>query len=300
MKRGEYMNFFTPDNQYLQQIKEMCMTCFDMDKEEVDFVFDKKYISLEICYAVKQNEKLCSILFTVPCTMLCDKEVKGHYIYGACTLPEYRHQGIMHKLIKYALSESEKKGHVFSALLPANKGLYDFYGELGYRCLFTAYNSFIARDSLPNLIENIPYKIFLDSAIINNTRKNFCQKYIGTVQYNNDIHSYACCYAERYGGGMLSCEKGYILYAYNEDNQMVVLELMCNKCDINIMLGLLKKVCNSSKLYLRLPSWFDNSHIVTDNGENKCGVDTFGMVKILGEEIDTSEFNMPYLGFTFD
>ncbi len=289
------MEFFTPDKKYLQQIKNMCITCFDMDKGEVDFVFDSKYISTEICYAVKQNEKLCSILFTVPCTMVYDRKIIGHYIYGACTLPEYRHQGIMHKLIEYALLESAKKGHSFSALLPANTSLYNLYAELGYRPLFTAYNTVIEKNSLPNLTEDIPFRQVCDTSFIKQVRKKACTEYIGTVQYHQDIYIYTCSYAQRYGGGMLECKKGYILYAYNDDNQMVVLELMCKKCDINIMLGLLKKICKSGKLYLRLPSWLADSFI--DSNEY---IDAFGMVKILNDSVDTAEFITPYLGLTFD
>lgn len=290
------MEFFSPDESYLQQIKNMCAVCFEMDKEEVDFVLDSKYISTEICYAVKQGEKLCSILFTVPCTMFYDNDkVKGHYIYGACTLPEYRHQGIMHKLIEYALLQSVKKGHCFSALLPANELLYNFYAELGYRPLFTAYNAIIDVKDLPFLSEDIPFRQINDSSFIQQVREAVCKEYIGTVEYNQKTYSYACAYAQRYGGGTVECKKGYILYAYNDENQMVVLELMCKNKDINIMLGLLRKICNSDKLYLRLPPWLARNY--TTNNQN---IDTFGMVKILNNSIDTSEFITPYLGFTFD
>ena len=128
------MRLFSPDDKYLPQIKTMCARCFDMEIEEVEYVFEQKYISTRICYAIEDEDKICCMLFTVPCKIAVEGELrKGHYIYGACTLPEYRHRGLMHRLVEYANTQTAEKGDEFSALLPASKALYDFYGDMGYR-----------------------------------------------------------------------------------------------------------------------------------------------------------------------
>ena len=42
----------------------------------------------------------------------------------------------MSSLIEYALMDSFKEGHKASVLLPANEGLYSYYGKLGYVPLY--------------------------------------------------------------------------------------------------------------------------------------------------------------------
>ena len=109
------MRLFSPDEKYLPQIKTMCASCFDMEIEEVEYVFEQKYISTRICYAIEDEGKICCMLFTVPCKLAVEGELrKGHYIYGACTLPEYRHRGLMHRLVEYANAQTAEKCDEFS------------------------------------------------------------------------------------------------------------------------------------------------------------------------------------------
>lgn len=281
------MRLFSPDEKYLQQIKNLCAVCFDMEIEEVDYVFEQKYISTDICYAIEDKDKICCMLFTVPCKITIDGEKKkGHYIYGACTLPEYRHRGLMHKLIDYAKSCTAEKGDEFSVLLPASKALYEFYGDMGYRALFTAQNEVITRESLPDLHSDILYSSEVSVKEMAKLRNSLCNKYNGSVIYNRKILSYAINYATECRGGAVQCEYGYVIYAY-DGSKLIVLELMCEKENLATMLGILKEICKASQIMLRLPPW------LSDN----C--DSFGMVKILGT-VDTTEFNNAYLGLPFD
>lgn len=281
------MRFFSPDEKYLQQIKNLCVVCFDMEIEEVDYVFEHKYISTDICYAIEDEDKICCMLFTVPCNITIDGEVKkGHYIYGACTLPEYRHRGLMHRLIDYANKQTTEKGDEFSVLLPASKALYDFYGDMGYRALLTAQNELITTESLPDLHSDVAYKNDISITEMDKLRKKLCSKYAGSAIYNKEILSYAVSYAKECRGGAVQCEAGYIIYAY-DDSKLIVIELMCDIEKLSTMLGVLKDICTTNYIMLRLPPW------LSDN----C--DSFGMVKILGN-IDTAEFNKAYLGLVFD
>lgn len=281
------MKFFSPDEKYLQQIKNMCVVCFDMEIDEVEYVFEQKYISTDICYAIEDKEKICCMLFTVPCYITIDGEKKkGHYIYGACTLPEYRHRGLMHRLVEYANKQTAEKGDKFSALLPANRPLYDFYSDMGYRPLFVAQNKLISRDELPSLSSNVAYQNEPSIAEMDKLRKRLCSKYTGSVIYSKGILSYAVSYAKECRGGAVQCEDGYIIYAY-DNNRLIVIEMMCDSEGLTAMLGILKELCTTNQIMLRLPPWLSDD----------C--DSFGMVKILGD-IDTAEFNRAYLGLTFD
>lgn len=293
MERGEYMRYFIPDKRYLKQIKELCGVCFDMKPQEVDYVFDNKYISTEICCAVADEdngeEKIRCMLFMVPCEMNVNGiNVKGHYIYGACTSPQYRHRGLMHSLIEFANGQAKKRGDKFSVLLPANLGLYELYSEMGYRPLFNAVNRFVKKEGLPMLITPVKYIRTPRAGEVADFRNKICKKYSGTVCYSNDIVEYAIKYALECGGGVVYSEYGYIIYAYNEENNLIVQEFMCEKENLGIMLGLLRKICKSDRLMLRLPPWLDNEN------------EGFGMVKAINGGINTDEFDNAYLGLVFD
>lgn len=281
------MRLFSPDEKYLPHIKGMCASCFDMEIDEVDYVFEQKYISTDICYAIEDDNKICCMLFTVPCKLTIDGEIKkGHYIYGACTLPEYRHRGLMHKLVEYANNQTAENGDEFSVLLPASKTLYDFYGDMGYRALYTAHNEVISKASLPDLNSSLAYSSEVSVKEMDKLRKSLCSKYTGSVIYNRKVLSYAISYAKECNGGAVQCDDGYIIYAY-DNSKLIVIEMMCETQKLATMLGILKEICTTDQLMLRLPPW------LSDN----C--DSFGMVKIL-KSIDTSEFNKAYLGLSFD
>lgn len=293
MERGDDMRYFIPDDKYLNRIKELCSVCFDMEPQEVDYVFENNYISTDICCAVSDEdngeEKLCCMLFMIPCEMAINGiNAKGHYIYGACTSPQYRHRGLMHSLIEFANKQAKEKGDKFSVLLPANSGLYEFYSEMGYRPLYNAVNSFVKKDSLPVLTNPVDYTYTTSARDITDFRNKICRKYSGTVCYSTNIVEYAIKYALECGGGVVYSEYGYIIYAYNEENLFIVQEFMCEKVSLNIMLGLIRKICRSDRVMLRLPPWLSSEN------------ESFGMVKAINGEINTDEFDNAYLGLVFD
>lgn len=57
---------------------------------------------------------------------------KSHYLCGASTDESFRGNGIMSRLIDFALDDAKNNGDVYSLLFPANDGLYGFYTKLGY------------------------------------------------------------------------------------------------------------------------------------------------------------------------
>ena len=64
------------------------------------------------------------------------EEVPLAYISGACTTPEERGKDWMRRLINEAFEEMERRGVALTALIPANRGLFDFYGNFGYAEVF--------------------------------------------------------------------------------------------------------------------------------------------------------------------
>lgn len=83
------------------------------------------------CHYIKENGKIISMLFALPCE-LEEENTKTEciYIYAAATLNEYRGQGLMAKLI-----EEIQKADTIVFLRPANEGLIEFYKKFGFKCI---------------------------------------------------------------------------------------------------------------------------------------------------------------------
>ena len=112
----------------LPALTELWLTCFDESREAVELFF-KRNLSDTHGYLAEHENQIVAALYLIDCT-LCGK--KAHYLCGAATLPAYRGKGIMSALVEFALDDAKKRGDSFSALLPADDGLYNFYARLGY------------------------------------------------------------------------------------------------------------------------------------------------------------------------
>lgn len=283
------IKFLRPGEKHLPQLKKMCAICFDEEIEEVELVFNN-YISTEMCYCIAEGEKLISALYLVPCSINLNKNMQGHYLYGASTLPEYRSKGYMKQLISYALDAAKENGDKFSALLPAEKSLYNFYKGIGYKSVFAAKNFTILNDEIDDITAD--KKLLINSSFdnIQQLRFNICRDKFGTVNWSRDVLDFAVSYAKEANGNILCCDKGYIIYMYMPDMSVFVSEFMCQNKDYPYMLSLLKENVKAYNYILRLPPWINNNQAVEE----------FGMIKFLTSDIYTEKFTQAYLGLTFD
>lgn len=64
------------------------------------------------------------------------KTYPAAYIYAAATLKEYRGRGYMSKLIDFACKKAGEQGCACAFLCPSDKGLFDYYGKLGFKTAF--------------------------------------------------------------------------------------------------------------------------------------------------------------------
>lgn len=89
-------------------------------------------------YAKRVDGKIVSAFYLVDSKLINgNKTEKVKYLYAAATLPEYRKQGIMSEMIKYAAEVVYDKGYCAIILCPANEKLYDYYEKLGFARSFT-------------------------------------------------------------------------------------------------------------------------------------------------------------------
>lgn len=109
------------DNQ--NEIISLWHSVFGDSREEIEFFLNNAKNAE--CLGYSDNSKLLSMLFLVDCSI---DNVKGKYIYAACTYKEYEGRGYMSRLLSY----SEKLGYNFICLIPANEGLIDYYSARGF------------------------------------------------------------------------------------------------------------------------------------------------------------------------
>lgn len=105
---------------------------FEVDKTFLDFFFDFIFQNSRT-YIIRDEDRIISSLTVIKNFIRIDNnDYKGAYIYGVCTLPEYRGNGYSTLLIHEAEHDLKNKGYAFTFLKPADAGLYDFYNKLGY------------------------------------------------------------------------------------------------------------------------------------------------------------------------
>src|SRR5699024_8520342 len=66
--------------------------------------------------------------------------------YGACTDPAHRRKGHMARLLEHSFALDRAEGRAASALIPAEKWLFDFYKPFGYEPFFYIEKQEITRE----------------------------------------------------------------------------------------------------------------------------------------------------------
>lgn len=275
----------------LPMLKDMCVQCFDEAAEDVEFLFSA-YLSEKIAYVAEASGVLAASLYLVPCKMATQNgERQGHYLYGAATMPGYRKQGVMHKLIAFALEGARACGHSFSVLLPASAPLYQFYGAQGYKRVYCAKHAEYTRKELEREIGDkaLPKECLFDN--IDQLRFNICKDFYGTILWDKNVLSFARQGALFSKGDFLCCENGYLLFIRSGREEVFVSEFMCKPEHEQDLLCLLYHKVNAQKYKLRQPPWL---------AANNNRAEDFGMIFPLSKEIDIQKFYKPYLGLTFD
>lgn len=130
------------DPLYCEELKELWHTVFGDDYDYINLFFKKEY-SLCDTFAEVIDGKIVSVLYLLNCRIDFNSETyKGKYLYAAATHPDYRSRGLMGKLINEALDYCKNASDTdFISLVPANDGLYDYYGKFGFETALYRYET---------------------------------------------------------------------------------------------------------------------------------------------------------------
>lgn len=249
------------------------------------------------CLVCKGGKELLAALYMLPSALLWKgKHFPAHYIYAASTLPAYRGQGLMARLLQEAAEKGEKRGEAFSFLLPAEDSLYGYYAKHGYSDFFAIEKITAGRESLlPLAGKDTPQEFPFSAKKAEGLRSSLLKMRDGSVLWEEKDISYAEHINRVYGGITLCVSGGYAFCRRAEDGTVEITELMAEEECVPGLLRLLLGRLEAEKYCFRLPC---GQTLFPFPGE-KC---RFGMIRSFKkqEQIFWNLKPSPYLGLTLD
>ena len=121
-----------------KDMKELWKDTFHDSDRYIDLVFDT-YFSIENSFVRYHENRIIAAMLCVAYEfqILTDegnkRPLKGVYLCGLATHPEWRRRGIMADLMKEAEEDIKSRGFDFTFLIPADDHLREYYKKKGYR-----------------------------------------------------------------------------------------------------------------------------------------------------------------------
>lgn len=141
------------------------LSSFDDDESFVRFYFDRIVLPEEL-FLYRIGERAVAHIHAPTYPLATGGE--AYYISGACTLEEYRGQGLMKKLMSALLRREYTAGRLVALLIPANENL---------RCYYRKHFGFVTnnyRYTSTNLEDALSYQQTLRRSYVAGQRKEQC------------------------------------------------------------------------------------------------------------------------------
>ncbi len=273
--------------------------CFNEPKEIVTYFFENKF-KTDNCFVCLENDKPVSVVNILDQKlMLKNKLYKVGYIYGVCTLPEFRGKGYMKKLLNYAESCIASKGYDCSFLVPESRYLERFYENIGYRNFFKTKSVFLSKNEMIKLSEKESKETLNGKFLSYPMERLRCCLYnnFNGIVYEREDIDYAVNLYRKFGGNIVSIDGGYTIGVPMND---FTVELKDFTCDFRYVDKLVSEVLKKFSNY--------EIYLVKTNSLNICfnncgSINFYGMIKPLNksfsDEINNTDTEA-YLGLAFD
>ena len=131
------MDNYTEFEKRKRDMMELWKETFHDSDSYISLVFDT-YYSLENTFVRYHENRLIAAMLSVAYEfqILRDDEekthLKGMYLCGLATRPEWRNRGIMSELMEEAEEEARRRGFDLTFLIPADDHLRQYYAKKGY------------------------------------------------------------------------------------------------------------------------------------------------------------------------
>ncbi len=122
--------------EWIPQLKQLWKRVFGDTDAYLDAFFKHQYKEENTLVYLDDN-KVVAALYMIPYKMRIASEVVDvTYLYALSTDPAYRGKGIMAGLIEKSFELAYERGYVLSTLIPAGKGLFDYYRRFDFETCF--------------------------------------------------------------------------------------------------------------------------------------------------------------------
>lgn len=205
------------DSTQTEALKSIWHLCFDDHKNYIDSYYFNRGDRVRTLIA-EQGNKPIAMLDMISVDIKMGAQVfSGSYIYAAATLPEYRNQGWMHKLIDTCCSIAKQEGIGYILLVPQTPSLVQFYQRLDFQqeiyldenvetiqqTQITAHGSQLRICSEEEFIAlKSKYEQQFENTVLHDARLNsLIYRQVlaggGNVLFDPDLLAYAICWPEK-------------------------------------------------------------------------------------------------------
>lgn len=273
--------------------------CFGDPPRHIHYFFNNLF-EPQNCLTYREDGGIVSMVHMLPARIADGgRLVQAHYIYAAATLPEYRSRGLMGQLLEAAFQAGRRRGDRYSFLLPANRSLYRFYGNLGYTVGFELRTLAVSREEMQQAAAGAPVWQFLpDYGKLCDFRREWLSGQDGSAHWDARRLAYADS-INRLDGGKLICSMAGDRPAYAlcrpaaEAGACEVLELAADPETFAGLAANLVDAIDAQQYFLRLPG---DGPLFAGRGR-RAG---FGMIRSLAAGTAPPVGKSPYLGLTLD
>lgn len=210
--------------QDIPQLIRLWSICFE-DEEDTIRMFLQRLNKDVACRVAERDGQVVAAAYLLEGKIVTPKGmVPVWYEYALGTMPEYRKQGIMTRLLESIKKEARRRRIPYTALVPADEKLAHHYEKLDYHWFFTVRKAEVSRDKLIQLgdsaAENVVSREEPDAL-----RERMLRPLTGSLQWPAASVQFALRFAEQYGAMTVRVPGGYAV-CYEQDDILHVTEWM--------------------------------------------------------------------------
>ncbi len=114
-------------------LKELWASCFDDASEVVNSFFEETATPENIIAAFDGNKAVGAVYIIESMLIVAGRTYTAYYVYGVCTHPAYRKNGVMTRCFGILENIVKTKSIDYLFLVPAEKSLFGMYEKLGFK-----------------------------------------------------------------------------------------------------------------------------------------------------------------------
>ena len=291
---------FTNDLTYIHNFLKYC------------FPHTKTWIALP-----HNSKEPVAILSVLPSYLVVDgKKIKGGYIYGVATLPEFRGNSLSSLLMNTAIECCTDLKYHYLVVKPANESLFDLYRRQSFDILINKsvfsveLSHFLRRgETTSELIAERPSKKLVDlESLANDIEKLFAirEREMGKsyLLWPESILTYSILDAQLKGGDLhfyTDFDENKCLYMIehpDEDNVGIIKVLDCNakdKRDVYCIISYIRALYPDSKKFV-----FEGSFNYNSFNKFSPVLEKSALVKLMGKKLRIEDFNGIHLSLPME